>query len=301
MLKKLQSHFPTSILLNLPPQSSFDQYFWIKDTQNEPVWLGIPKTDIHEEQLELLSSLFEVVDSKPAFQLTEVEKQWQAFLFHEGAQPANTENEIRIIHYHIRATKTDSTEWDKALKEFFIDSPFIQIDEQSGIIILEKTALDYGEEDISAISSTLENDFFVRLEFYIGKKRTALQEIRAAFFLERELFIEGLKLLSKERVFTYEKIFPAITAARLPDVPKKLLETDVIEILRKDVELLESMKVFLENNSNTSLAAKKLYIHRNTLQYRLEKFQDLTGINVKEFSSAITIYLACILAQKNNG
>ena len=301
MLKKLQSHFPTSILLNLPPQSSFDQYFWIKDTQNEPVWLGIPKTDIHEEQLELLSSLFEVVDSKPAFQLTEVEKQWQEFLFHEGAPPINTEGEIRIIHYHISTTKTDSTEWDKALKEFFIDSPFIQIDEKSGIIILEKTALDYGEEDFSAISSTLENDFFIRLEFYIGKKRTAPQEIRETFFLERELFIEGLKLISKERVFTYEKIFPAITAARLPDIPKKLLETDVIEILRKDGELLESMKVFLENNSNTSLAAKKLYIHRNTLQYRLEKFQDLTGINVKTFSSAITIYLACILAQKNNG
>ena len=301
MLKKLQSHFPTSILLNLPPQSSFDQYFWIKDTQNEPVWLGIPKTDIHEEQLELLSSLFEVVDSKPAFQLTEVEKQWQEFLFHEGASPINTEGEIRIIHYHISTTKTDSTEWDKALKEFFIDSPFIQIDEKSGIIILEKTALDYGEEDFSAISSTLENDFFIRLEFYIGKKRTAPQEIREAFFLERELFIEGLKLISKERVFTYEKIFPAITAARLPDIPKKLLETDVIELLRKDDELLESMKVFLENNSNTSLAAKKLYIHRNTLQYRLEKFQDLTGINVKTFSSAITIYLACILAQKNNG
>lgn len=301
MLKKLQSHFPTSILLNLPPQSSFEQYFWIKDAQNEPVWLGIPKTDIHEDQIELLRSLFEVVDSKPSFQLNEVEKQWQEFLFQEGPPPVSAQNEIRMIHYHIRAAKTDATDWDKALKEFFIDAPFIQMDEKSGLIILEKTNLDYGEEDFAAISSTLENDFFISLKFYIGKKRMDPQAIREAFFLERELSIEGLRLLSKERVFTFEKIFPVISAARLPDVPKKLLETDVIEILRKDGELLESMKVFLENNSNTSLAAKKLYIHRNTLQYRLEKFQELTGINVKSFNSSITIYLACILAQKNNG
>lgn len=298
MLKKLQSHFPTSILLNFPPQSSFDQYFWIKDTQNEPVWLGIPRTDIQEKQIELLRSLFEVVDSKPSFQLTEVEKQWQEFLFHEGPPPVGPESEIRIIHYHISSAKTDSTEWDKALKEFFIDSPFIQLDDKSGILILEKTALDYGEEDFAAISTTLDNDFFISLKFYIGKKRNGPQEIREAYFLERELFIAGLQLVSKERVYTYEKIFPAITAAKLPDVSKKLLETDVIEILRKDSELLESMKVFLENNSNTSLAAKKLYIHRNTLQYRLDKFQDLTGINVKSFNSAITIYLACILAQR---
>jgi hypothetical protein len=300
MLKKLQSYFPTSILLNLPPQSSFEQYFWIKDTQDEPIWLGIPKSDIQDEQLELLSTLFEIVDSKPSFLLTEDEKQWQQFLFHEGTPPTNTGNEIRLIHYHISTKKDDSTEWDKALKEFFLDSPFIQIDEKNGIIILDKTNLGYGEEDFYSISTTLENDFFIRIEFYIGKRRNSLQEIREAFFLERELFIEGLTHLAKERIFTYEKIFPTLSAASLPAIPKKLLEKDVIDILRKDPELLESMKVFLENNSNTSLAAKKLYIHRNTLQYRLDKFTDLTGINVKTFNSAITIYLACLLAERPN-
>jgi hypothetical protein len=298
MLKKLQSYFPTSILLNLPPQSSFDQYFWIKDNHGEPIWLGIPKNDIQDEQLELLNTLFEVVDSKPSYQLTEGEKQWQHFLFHEGTPPTNIGKEIRLIHFHISTKKDDSTEWDKALREFFLDSPFIQIDEKSGIIILDQTDLGYGEDEFYSISSTLENDFFIRLEFYIGKKRNTAQEIRDAFFLERELFIEGLTLLPKERIFTYEKIFPSLAAASLPAIPKKLLESDVIDILRKDSELLESMKVFLENNSNTSLAAKKLYIHRNTLQYRLEKFTDLTGMNIKTFNSAITIYLACLIAER---
>jgi DNA-binding PucR family transcriptional regulator len=298
MLKKLQSYYPTSILLNLPPQSSFDQFFWIKDNHDEPIWLGIPKNDIQDEQLELLSTLFEVVDSKPSFQLTEDEKKWKKFLFHEGTPPTNTGNEIRLIHYHISTTKDHSTEWEKALQEFFLDSPFIQIDEGNGIIILEKTDLSYGEDDFYSISTTLENDFFIRIEFYIGKMRTTPQEIRESFFLERELFIEGLTLLGKERIFTYEKIFPSLSAVHLPAIPKKLLETDVIDFLRKDPELLETMKVFLENNSNTSLAAKKLYIHRNTLQYRLEKFTELTGINVKTFNSAVTIYLACLMAER---
>jgi predicted CoA-binding protein len=300
MLKKLQSYFPSSILLNLPPHSSFDQYFWIKDSQDEPIWLGIPKNDIQDEQLALLSTLFEVVDSKPSYQLTEGEKQWENFLFHEGTPPTNPGNELRLVHYHIRTTKVDATEWDKALKEFFLDSPFIQFDEKSGIIILDKTDLSYSEDDFYSISTTLENDFFIRIEFYIGKKRNSPQEIREAFYLERELFIEGLTFLPKERIYTYEKIFPSLAAASLPAIPQKLLKIDVIDLLRKDPELLESMKVFLENNSNTSLAAKKLYIHRNTLQYRLEKFTDLTGINVKTFNSSVTIYLACLLAERPN-
>lgn len=58
-----------------------------------------------------------------------------------------------------------------------------------------------------------------------------------------------------------------------------------------DEEFLHSMKVFIEKNQNTSEAAKALYLHRNTLINRLEKFYRVTGFDLKKFDDAVIIYL----------
>jgi len=57
-----------------------------------------------------------------------------------------------------------------------------------------------------------------------------------------------------------------------------------------DSIMLESIKVYLESNQNMSLAAKKLYVHRNTLIQRLDKFHQTTGFDVRIFNDAYLIY-----------
>ncbi len=59
---------------------------------------------------------------------------------------------------------------------------------------------------------------------------------------------------------------------------------------QKDQMMLESIKTFLECNQNTSIAAKRLYIHRNTLIQRLDKFMIVTGFDVRQFKDAYLIY-----------
>lgn len=57
-----------------------------------------------------------------------------------------------------------------------------------------------------------------------------------------------------------------------------------------DSVMQESIKIYLESNQNMSLAAKKLYVHRNTLIQRLDKFHQTTGFDVRVFSDAYLIY-----------
>ena len=47
---------------------------------------------------------------------------------------------------------------------------------------------------------------------------------------------------------------------------------------------------FLENNQNISLAAKELFLHRNTLTQRLDKFNRITSFDLKQFKDAYLIY-----------
>ncbi|HHW79472.1 MAG TPA: hypothetical protein GX742_01570 [Acholeplasmataceae bacterium] len=55
-------------------------------------------------------------------------------------------------------------------------------------------------------------------------------------------------------------------------------------------EMLKTIKVFLENDQNSSNSAKELYVHRNTLNQRLDKFINETGFNIKKFQDAFLIY-----------
>jgi DNA-binding PucR family transcriptional regulator len=73
----------------------------------------------------------------------------------------------------------------------------------------------------------------------------------------------------------------------------------LLDLVKDDGDLLETIKVYLECNLNVSLAAKKLYMHRNSLQYRIEKFIDRTHLDIKHFTGAVSAYLA-ILALKNS-
>lgn len=63
-----------------------------------------------------------------------------------------------------------------------------------------------------------------------------------------------------------------------------------------DEETLATVDKFFENNLNISETARKLFVHRNTLVYRLEKIQKQTGLDVRVFEDALTFKIALMVA-----
>lgn len=62
----------------------------------------------------------------------------------------------------------------------------------------------------------------------------------------------------------------------------------------RDEELV-TVYAFFDNNLNISETARKLFIHRNTLVYRLEKIQRKTGLDVRVFEDALTFKIAVMV------
>ena len=62
-----------------------------------------------------------------------------------------------------------------------------------------------------------------------------------------------------------------------------------------DVETLNLLDAFFDNDLSLAETSRKMFIHRNTLIYRLDKFADLTGYDVRKFSDAITVKLSLML------
>ena len=67
-----------------------------------------------------------------------------------------------------------------------------------------------------------------------------------------------------------------------------------------DEETLTTINKFFENSLNVSETSRQLYIHRNTLVYRLDKLQKSTGLDLRVFEDAITFKIALMVVQYMN-
>jgi carbohydrate diacid regulator len=61
-----------------------------------------------------------------------------------------------------------------------------------------------------------------------------------------------------------------------------------------------TIQCFFENSLNVSETSRKLFVHRNTLVYRLEKIRRLTGLDLREFEHAITFKVAMMVKKYLN-
>lgn len=84
-------------------------------------------------------------------------------------------------------------------------------------------------------------------------------------------------------------------------LPKPLCQIYLQEVFGGDLpeifddETLNLVEKFFENNLNTSETARKLYIHRNTLIYRLDKIQKETGLDLRTFDDALMVKVALLV------
>ncbi|MEH7012735.1 helix-turn-helix domain-containing protein [Neobacillus niacini] len=295
MLKKIMSLYANSVLYTEQPHHTSDQFYIFYD-ESERNWLTIPKTSLTEKELNLLQVLYKQVKI-PSMPSTTLSRKWHEFLLLNGSMPSlSSESNFRFIQFHIKGNGVDQSEIESAIKGFFPDEvQIIWEDDHNGIVIEERRQLSLTESELTSIADTLESDFYVKVSFYIGKINPFSSQLRNQFQQEKEYFEFAKKNITSTNIITFEKVFPAFVALNLPDYIKDKVNNELSAVFLEDPELYTTIKVFLENNLNASLTAKKLYIHRNTLQYRIDKFIDKTGVQLKDFYGAFTVFLACLL------
>lgn len=301
MLTKLLALFPNAILhQQMPSQPSANFYFFF-DQYNKN-WLSIPKSDISERELELLKTLYEIYEPLPSdksINMLNQETLWRNFLFFQGKPPEGTSDSyLRAIQFQLNGSEIDKMEFESALRGFFSEKDLIIWEKENAGVIIEKKqkrSMSLTEKELVSLINTMESDFFVRISIYNGKQYPFTQEFPEIFQEEREFFAFALDKFGKGMVFSFERVFPVYVACQLPQKLIDKINKEFFDVYQEDHEIFSTVKAFLENNLNASSTAKKLYIHRNTLQYRLDKFSEKTGIQLKDFHSAFTVFLACLV------
>jgi len=149
-----------------------------------------------------------------------------------------------------------------------------------------------------SMEETLKTELFIKTVIGIGTVANHLRELADAY-KEAQTAIEVGKVFDTEKsIITYENLGIGRLIYQLPTT---LCEIFLSEVFKKnsidslDQETLFTINKFFENNLNVSETSRKLFVHRNTLVYRLEKIKKLTGLDLREFDDAITFKVALMV------
>ena len=150
-----------------------------------------------------------------------------------------------------------------------------------------------------SIVDTLSAASFIPTPSWASAPRLSSIKELARSFKEAQVALEVGKVFDTEKtIVSYDNLGIARLIYQLPTT---LCETFLKEIFKKgsieslDQETLFTIQRFFDNNLNVSETSRKLFVHRNTLVYRLEKIKKLTGLDLREFDHAIVFKIALMV------
>ena len=173
---------------------------------------------------------------------------------------------------------------------------------ESDIVLVKEIGKDIGSHDIetlaSSIADTLSGEFYVHTVIGVGTTVSNIKDL-ARSFKEAQTALEVGKVFDTDKtIVSYDNLGIARLIYQLPTT---LCETFLGEVFKRgsidnlDQETLFTIQKFFENNLNVSETSRKLFVHRNTLVYRLEKIKKITGLDLRQFDHAIIFKIALMV------
>jgi len=154
------------------------------------------------------------------------------------------------------------------------------------------------EKLAKSIEDTLRNELFIKTIIGIGTVASHLRELADAY-KEAQTAIEVGKVFESDKtILNYESLGIGRIIYQLPTTLCEIFLSEVFEknsIDALDQETLFTINKFFENNLNVSETSRRLFVHRNTLVYRLEKIKRQTGLDLRRFDHAIVFQVALMV------
>ena len=173
---------------------------------------------------------------------------------------------------------------------------------ETDVAVIKQISGSVTAEDLEKIAvsmeETLKNELRIKTIIGIGTVAERLREL-ADSYKEAQTAIEVGKVFDTEKsIMHYENLGIGRLIYQLPTT---LCEIFLKEVFKKnsldslDQETLFTINKFFENSLNVSETSRKLFVHRNTLVYRLEKIRKLTGLDLRQFDHAIVFKVALMV------
>lgn len=195
----------------------------------------------------------------------------------------------------------------KLLTNLYVDRAYVTAVEENYVVVVMELGENESERKLEFLAKTmldmLNSETMLQVRIGYGGIMGSLKELSRSY-KEAKLALDVGRIFYPARtIISYSSLGIGRLIYQLPlnlcemFMNETFKETPMEEL---DEETIHTVIKFFENNLNVSETARQLYIHRNTLVYRLEKLEKTSGLDVRQFEDALTFRIAMMVSSYMN-
>ena len=225
------------------------------------------------------------------------------------AKKLHIEMNARRVVYIIETSKEKDTGAVETGRGLFAggNKDFITAVDEKNIMLVkgwsERETYDDLEKTAQIIVDMLNTEAMARVHVAYGTIVKDIKEVSRSYKEAKMALDVGKIFYSHKKVIAYGNLGIGRLIYQLPLPLCKMFIKEIFDDKTPDdfdEETLTTINKFFENNLNVSETSRQLYIHRNTLVYRLDKLQKSTGLDLRVFEDAITFRIALMVVKYMN-
>lgn len=253
-------------------------------TINDGSYLLLKYSDLSPREVALLS-LTQIDARQPVATRTP----WQRYLEDGGQHPSSPSN-IQFIHIYLLQKNTDfnESEWIQMMSDLLGDTIVAFRCFHKHYTFVRNATTPLTLDAMKQWHETIEEDFAITMTPFLGNNWGTLSDLTHLYQAEKALFVAYLHASNRQRLLDFPTLaLWGLTSdkADMTPIPARLVS------LMEEEDIPSIVTALWVEHAVLTKAAARLYIHRNTLQYRIDRFYERSGLNLKNMDDLTLCHL----------
>ena len=278
--KELLDWFPDGKILDQPG----DKEGYLSLPLSNYQWLLLEEASLSEREKQLVALLTkqeQTISLNP----------WYSYLIEGKGQAPQNFKKLQLVYCHLSYFQQENlTSWLEMMKTLFPNcQTVLQVGAQDYIFVLQQDKYTSVRSILTDTLEAVEYDFGVRLSIMLGQvwSQTGNQSLTDLIKAERDLFKNWWRQ-GHQGFHTFSQLYLWSMGEKMVDL--SLIKDYLHQMIVDQDQIQEIILSLWENSAVLTKTAQQLYLHRNSLQYKIDKWEELTGLQLKELTDLTLCY-----------
>ena len=278
--KELLDWFPDGKILDQPVYKEGYLSLPLSNYQ----WLLLEEASLSEREKQLVALLTkqeQTISLNP----------WYSYLIEGKGQAPQNFKKLQLVYCHLSYFQQENlTSWLEMMGTLFPNcQTVLQVGAQDYIFVLQQDKYTSVRSILTDTLEAVEYDFGVRLSIMLGQvwSQTGNQALSDLIKAERDLFKNWWRQ-GHQGFHTFSQLYLWSMGERIVDL--RVVKEYLHQMIVDQDQIQEIILSLWENSAVLTKTAQQLYLHRNSLQYKIDKWEELTGLQLKELTDLTLCY-----------
>ena len=246
-------------------------------------WLLLKEEELTEREKQLISLLGGEEEVAP--------NPWYQYLFDGKGEAPQVIKKMQLVYCHISHSTAEGTaSWLEMMQTLLPNfRAVLQLSGQDYVLILDQEQSLAVADILKDTVSAMEYDFNIRLSIMVGQVWTESKagKVSPVIRAERAAFRSWIRE-GHQGVYRFSQLYLwGIEQANLDLHP---IKEGLHQLIGSQDQLQDIIVALWDNGAVVTKAAQQLYLHRNSLQYKIDKWEELTGLQLKNLTDLALCY-----------